>query len=167
MRIEITKSVVLDAIQKEPIDRLTTNIWFRMPVAMGKPMDLANCPRCMVGAVLANIVSDLHDVKGAAEAATEIGHVIPETLVNLEDQVLGELRVGHAMNALSLLFEGTCLRYAGQQGKDLEEEDLSHETMSKIRNEVFLFVMTEFPETMEIDIDGATPMEGLPIRILD
>lgn len=170
MRIEVTKSMLLDAIKNEPLARLTPGYFFKPPTYRGLVPDLTDCPRCMVGAFLGNIVNDLQDVKYAAEIATE-GSSITFDGFNVEDNILDdlydvvrrELQVDHGMNALSILFEGLCISH----GVGRVDVGVDLGLMEKVRNEVYDFVLDEFPETMEVEVDGVKLKEGLAVRILE
>lgn len=167
MKVEITKQLVLDAIENEDIDLLNPGAW----IGSNTLTPPENCSRCMVGCVLNKVVTEFRMIHRAAIEATKGGgRISPDTDEyapyeydedNIRETALEALRDGYPMTALSYFFEGMCLVYATDEKEDIEA--LPRSMVDEIREITLRFVRGHFPETMIIDINGAVAIAGLPV----
>jgi hypothetical protein len=162
----------------------------------GQGYDIANtritdprCCVCAVGAVMRSVIdasANIESIHYAAMAAIESGDRVEpdfdetynevgdtEDLEELRraetetiaDQAHHEIVCGEYMSALSVYFEGQATLRADALGKD--RHDLTNDDFEVVRAQVAAFVAEHFPETMEIEIDGAPPAPGVEVVALD
>lgn len=184
----ITKEFIIDAIRKET--RLQAGRWLDLgdcPEDEGKealPLKEVDCARCAVGAVLTRVLDPETPAGLAVEIAAEIagdGDFAPSVELVLretigsgygfdEDGLYKRLTLfakdivenrDQPMTALSAFFEG-----AISIVNELDGYRPTHESgvMERVRDRTIDFVRENFPETVEIYIDGAKPAEDVPCR---
>jgi hypothetical protein len=176
--VRITKQHVLDAIRKEPLLRSGSWVYLRQlpdddePVRVNDP----RCAVCAVGAVMRNVIdasAPYLRIDDAAKAATDhAGRVTPawdydddykpvDPATTTIEQALEEADEGEHMAALSTYFEGQVALAETELGRGAY--DFTYADWDVIRARVLAFVGEHFPDTLDVEIDGAPPAPGVEV----
>lgn len=167
--IRLTKQQIIDAIVEEPL--LYANNWFRYKTERDGPIDIDRpphtinsvtvCSACAVGAVLRRVLHGDQPagmVHRAAEEAMGRAQVAPGRGDNYFPMAMELISLRSYMAALSMFFEGRWREDSGRYIEDIEEEDIENVRTSTVR-----FVEANFPDTIDVNINGALPAEGIQV----
>lgn len=168
--IRLTKQQIIDAITEEPL--LYANNWFRYKTeregvfVVDRPQtpsinSVVVCSACAVGAVLRRVLHGDQPagmVHRAAEEAMGRAQVAPGRGENYFSMAMELISLRSYMAALSMFFEGRWREDSGRYIEDIEEEDIENVRTSTVR-----FVEANFPDTIDVNINGALPAEGIQV----
>lgn len=154
--VEITKEQVIKALKTEP---LKAGNWITLgrsgPDGEWIEYDDSSCPVCAVGAVLRNTLDEKkYRITDAAWYIFTGQNTIGQGDTELE---LLESLTGPHIVRLSQYFEGLW-SLARKRGRNW---DLSRHQIYRIRKKMIAFVEKNFPESIELDINGYKPKEGI------
>jgi len=184
MKVIITKQQVAEALAKEPLFRLRPGEWMT-PISSNPE----TCPRCAVGCVLATVLSEDSDrsfaniVCEVAKTATAGTYSTPDFFDEedegpKEEQLVGMalalLNDGWPVAALSVFFEGSCELRQEEFVKAGKFEpkpytnphnfrNITDDMVQAARADTIEFVMSHFPDTITVDINGFEPMADIKI----
>jgi hypothetical protein len=174
MKIVITKQNVIDGLTKEPIFRLRPGAWMDRSIAKQE-----DCPRCAVGCVLANVLSDrnglgltLADIVNEVAGKMTSGYSITPEDFGGDEPLTDDAVFDEAMHllskqkqpvaALSCYFEGHCdIRRAERE--ELSADPNMQEVVHAAREDTIVFVRNHFPESFIVDINGFEPMTDVKV----
>lgn len=173
MKIRLTKAAVIDILSSEDPGRLEAGHW----VGEDAGENPTTCARCAVGALLLGVAREFPDddpmgaiwysverdrgrnrfMRFAPDASWD-----PPSEEELYVDAQANLADGAPLHALSLVFEGLWARL-----DPACEGDVSLDERHAIHNKVIGFVLAHFPDTIEIDIDGAVPKDIPGLTVVD
>lgn len=184
--VSVTKNRIIKAIMNEPVRNLRPGMWFMLD-GRESLAESKNCVVCAIGACFRSILDPNQDVSNfqrAIDASLRTGNwkkagVEPGQLLYRSDftwdwgctddrkEIMKNAKeladCERYISSISYLFESLCQSYVNRNSHIPSTDEIPNSQMSNIRRSVAAFVRKNFPNRIQIDIDGAKPAKDVKV----